>query len=211
MQIAGKIDKSTVSSHKLSDTASDMYDMSLHSYSCLEEGCEYYYTEAHTFGEDGKCTAEGCSAVKVENCEHDFSEVGNDSTNHWTKCSICGEIKEGSKKAHTLGEYTELTSALKSAKCTFEGCNYVSKKYNEDYVIENEQNNNNNNNDNNGISNNGNNNSSGAGNNSNANSNQPNTQIQGNIPYAGNRTMIGIIIFASVLGIVSFIKFKKIY
>lgn len=119
--------------HTLGNASDDGENSGTHSYTCTLEGCEYKKTEVHTFGVDGNCSAPGCTATNTvqESCDHDFSQVGFDDTNHWTKCSKCGAIKENSMVSHTLGNYEDNFDGTHVAKCTFEGCDYCTTKQHE--------------------------------------------------------------------------------
>lgn len=119
--------------HTLGNATDDGENTGTHSFTCTLEGCEYKKTEAHTFGEDGNCTATGCTATNSSqvDCEHDFSQIGSDDTNHWKKCSKCGAIEENSTASHTLGDYEDNFDGTHVAKCTFEGCEYRSTKKHE--------------------------------------------------------------------------------
>ena len=204
------IQKNTISSHTLGKAQTASAILGYHIYECSQEGCKYIKTEAHTFDENGNCKAEGCTAKKVADCEHDFTKVCSDDTNHWVGCSICGEVKKGSILKHTMGESNTNGLGIVISTCTQENCGYVSRQYSEDFVLQEEQSNNNNNtgvnNSSAGSNNNGSNNNNGVNNNSN---NKTNTQIQGSIPHAGNKTIIIWIIVIATIGIISYIKFKK--
>ena len=200
------IQKNSLSSHTLGKAQSASATLGYHVYECSKDGCEYVKTEAHIFDNNGNCTADGCTAKKVTDCEHDFTKVCSDNQNHWIGCSICGEIKEGSKTKHTLGEGNINSEGVEIFVCTYEDCGHISRKYSSDYVIDGEQNNNTNNNSNNNSNSNNNNSSN---NNSSNSPNKGNTTVNKPIPHAGNKTMIIWIIVIATIGIISYIKFKK--
>ena len=179
------IQKNTLSLHILGKAKSALGGSGYHVYECNEDGCDYVKKEAHVFDANGNCTVNGCTGKKVIDCEHDFSNVYSDNTNHWIGCNLCGEIKGESVKKHTFGKSETNSNGIEVSVCTHEECGYISKKYSEEYVLE--ENNNNNSNDN----------------------NKTNTQIQGTIPYAGSKTIIIWILVIATIGIISFIKFKK--
>ncbi len=204
-----------------------------HTANCTYEGCKYSDTKAHSFGEDGNCTASGCDATSCKDGKHDYSKVGWDNNNHYKKCKWCDGMDSNSVKPHTLGEWKTNADGSKEAECTFEGCGYVKKEEQQNNNSGNNDedntgsddgnndgsntgsntgNNDGNNNGNNDVNNTGNNDENNGGNNTGSNSgNNPNTQKPGTIPYAGNKTIVGVIAVVAVLGIVSFIKFKRTY
>ncbi len=110
--------------HTFGEATDDGGTTGTHSATCTFEGCGFKQTTAHEFDANGKCTE--CDATNTETigCEHDFSEIGSDDTHHWTKCSKCGEIQEGSKQEHTVGEYENNYDGTHSAKCSKNNCEY---------------------------------------------------------------------------------------
>lgn len=57
-----------------------------------------------------------------ETCSHTTYEAKYNDTYHWDECSKCNEIKEGSRKLHTYGTYTDNGDGTHSTTCTV--CGY---------------------------------------------------------------------------------------
>ncbi len=76
-----------------------------------EETCE---TEG---SKEYKCSVCGDEKTDaVEKASHDYSVVKYDTTNHWTECSACGDVEEGSETAHT-----NVSAVTAEPTCTKEG------------------------------------------------------------------------------------------
>lgn len=112
--------------HTFGEATDDGGTTGTHSATCTFEGCGYKQTTAHEFDANGKCTECDATNTTTVGCEHDYSETGNDDTHHWTKCSKCGEIQEGSKQEHTVGAYENNYDGTHVAKCTKTGCEHES-------------------------------------------------------------------------------------
>ena len=91
--------------------------------------CTYPIIENHNY-EDGKCI--DCNVSEPEeHCNHVNNISKYDDTYHWEECSECGEIKEGSKKEHTITTWENNGNGTHSGTCTI--CeNTVTKEHNYD-------------------------------------------------------------------------------
>ena len=91
-----------------------------HSGTCTK--CGYTSTSDHTYGGDGKCTE--CGSVKT--CNHNWV-MDKDSTDHWEKCTECGETRN--KEAHTITTWTDNGNGTHNGTCT--KCGYTLTKNHE--------------------------------------------------------------------------------
>ena len=102
---------------------------------CTEKGNTAYYTcdGCDKWFEDATGASEitDKTSVILAATGHSVSDWKSDNTDHWKECTVvgCGVIIEGSKAAHTAGEWiidtpaTTTTSGTKHKKCTV--CGYT--------------------------------------------------------------------------------------
>ena len=102
---------------------------------CTEKGNTAYYTcnGCDKWFEDATGASEitDKTSVILAATGHSVSDWKSDNTDHWKECTVvgCGVIIEGSKAAHTAGEWiidtpaTATTSGTKHKKCTV--CGYT--------------------------------------------------------------------------------------
>ena len=102
---------------------------------CTEKGNTAYYTcdGCDKWFEDATGASEitDKTSVILAATGHSASDWKSDNTDHWKECTVvgCGVIIEGSKAAHTAGEWiidtpaTATTSGSKHKECT--GCGYT--------------------------------------------------------------------------------------
>ena len=100
-----QLDATKEASHKLVTASNSLR----HWKECTVVGCNYTTDKAdHTYDPAKTCVVNGvcsvCNYVDVCNGSHKFPTTPNakDDNYHWTVCSECGEMKEGSKVAHSL-------------------------------------------------------------------------------------------------------------
>ena len=102
---------------------------------CTEKGNTAYYTcdGCDKWFEDATGASEitDKTSVILAATGHSVSDWKSDNTDHWKECTVvgCGVVIEGSKAAHTAGEWiidtpaTATTSGLKHKECTV--CGYT--------------------------------------------------------------------------------------
>lgn len=98
-----KLDATKEESHKLVTASNSLR----HWKECTVAGCSYTTDQAdHTYDPAKTCVVNGVCSVcgYVDACEgsHKFTKTAKDDNYHWTVCSVCGEMQEGSKVAHSL-------------------------------------------------------------------------------------------------------------
>jgi len=142
--------------------------------------CGYKLTEKHESSE----SCEDCKGKQEDNkCDHTYI-MQNDKSNHWAECSKCKEIKAGSTENHIYGKYIDNKDGTHTATC--EKCGYqLTEKHNTDEgcndcagigtTPDGGKDNDNNNNNNNNTSN-------------------DNTTIDKDIPKAGVKSIILVVI-----------------
>lgn len=191
-----------------------------HSVTC--KVCEYKITEEHNY-ENGKCSE--CDAKQSEaKCNHTFV-IRNNQSRHWEECSKCSEIKTGSQEEHKFGSCADNGNGTHTSTCskcgykltevhsTDEGCEDCMRVENgndgeDTNDDELDKDNNLGGNSSDGNSSNGNNSS---GNNSDGNSSDEDDTVVGtDIPKAGIRNIILIVIISLVsISSLIVIKMKK--
>ena len=101
------------------------YDENSHWFKCT--GCDTYKIDqtAHQF--DNACDTT-CECGYVRTVTHQYTVLNKDDTHHWYECSVCNEVEQGSKVAHSGGSATCEDKAVCSI-CSTEYGNLGSHNY----------------------------------------------------------------------------------
>ena len=101
------------------------YDENSHWFKCT--GCDTYKIDqtAHQF--DNACDVD-CACGYVRTVTHQYTVLNKDATHHWYECSVCNEVEQGSKVAHSGGSATCEDKAVCSI-CSTEYGNLGSHNY----------------------------------------------------------------------------------
>lgn len=119
--ICGAIKEDSTENHTLGDYENHLDGT--HVAECTFDGCTYYSTKKHEFGEDGSCIT--CNAIACDSGEHNYTVTQWNDSLHWLKCNWCINIKSDSLSSHSFGPWVINDDGAEISKCNFESCGYA--------------------------------------------------------------------------------------